>query len=646
MTEPLLTEPAAIFMTIMAVILIAPLITKWAHLPGIVGLIFGGILVGQHGLNLLVVGDIIELFATVGLIYLMFNAGLEIDLGQFRKVRNQSIYFAILNFLPAQLSGILIGRLFGMDWTAAILLGSVYASHTLVAYPILSNLGIIRNDSVAITIGATVFTDILALLILAVITGSQGGEFSLLFLFQLIGLTVLYAAFILLGIPRLGNRFFQRFSGRAIEFQFVLVVLFVAAVLADQIGMHTIVGAFLAGLAINATLSRESKVVGQVLFLGESFFVPLFLMTVGMRLDPLAIVANTRTILVGLSLTGAVYTTKFAASWAATRLFDFSRDEMFTSWGLTQAQAAATLATILVGREAGIFPEYVFNGAILMILITSITSPFIVERFGKGLKPPKEEDEERPLLQRVLVPISQSIPEHLLDLASFLTRKGDGEMLIINMAQNENELKSRREKLKADILKDPDTDYELLDRIESSLPGGVLKVALEGEASLILLAWQEEGTGQERIFSSELDEILWESRVPVFLAHLTTPINALERVLLVVAATTVGVKFDKRSAEAAQTIAESLELPLITLATSHYNKDLERSLGSGESNDRDQLIRLPQDPLAAILEEVQEQDLVILPAMGSQDRFHASEDHLPYQLTKNISSSILITHFP
>ena len=199
---------------------------------------------------------------------------------------------------------------------------------------------------------------------------------------------MLYTVVILWGVPRLGRLFFRHFSGNVVEFQFVLVVLFVAAVAAQLIGIHTIVGAFLAGLAINETLSEQSRAIKNVLFLGDSFFVPLFLVTVGMRLDPAAVVANERTLLIGLSLTVAVYVTKFLASWITARLYGYSRDQMMTSWGLSQAQAAATLATILVGTEAGVFPEYIFNAAILMILFTSVSSPLLVQHFGENSASP------------------------------------------------------------------------------------------------------------------------------------------------------------------------------------------------------------------------------------------------------------------
>jgi len=333
MLEPL-QEPVPVFLTIMAVILITPLLSERVRLPGIVGLILGGLLVGPHALGLLTTSHTIVLLGTVGLVYLMFSAGLEIDLHQLGRVRNKAIVFGLLTFAIPQLAITALGRALGFGWASSVLLGSTFASHTLIAYPIISRLGIARNEAIATVVGATVFTDVSALLVLAVVAGTQqSGGVSALSMVRLIALMVGYALFVLLGLPRAGKLFFRRFSSRDVEFQFVLVALFVAAVLAELIGMHAIVGAFLAGLAINATLPARIAVGSQILFLGESFFIPMFMIYVGMIIDPLAFVVNKQTLLIGLALTTGVYVTKFAAAWITSRLFRYSRDELMTFWG-------------------------------------------------------------------------------------------------------------------------------------------------------------------------------------------------------------------------------------------------------------------------------------------------------------------------
>ena len=289
-------------------------------MPDIVGLILGGILVGPHGLNLLSTTATIELLSTVGLIYLMFSAGLEIDLHQFNKVKEKSLVFGLLTFSIPEISGVFLGRALGLDWIAAVLLGSIYASHTLIAFPILSRLGILRNESISVTVGATVLTDVLALLTLAIVVGMQGQENASTHVLLLVVLMVGDTVLILFGMPRLGKWFFDRFTGRSVEFQFVLVALFVSALLAEQIGMHPIVGAFMAGLAINSTLPPRSRVIGQVLFLGESFFIPIFLMYIGMVIDPRVFIFNRETLITGLALTVAVYVTKYLAAWESPHM--------------------------------------------------------------------------------------------------------------------------------------------------------------------------------------------------------------------------------------------------------------------------------------------------------------------------------------
>lgn len=648
MPEPILHEPAAVFMTLMAVILIAPLLTERVNLPGIVGLILGGMLLGQHGLNLLVVGPTMELFGAVGLIYLMFDAGLDIDLGQFSRVRNQAIVFAAISFILPQLSGIGLGRLLGLNWAAAALLGATYASQTLIAYPVLSRLGIIRNRAVSITVGATIFTDIIALLVLGVTTSMADGDFSFLIVGRLIGFAIAFALIILLAVPRLGRLFFEYVDGDAVEFQFVLVVLFVAAVGAEWIGMHTIVGAFLAGLAVNTTLSEHSKVVGHVHFLGDSLFVPLFLLTVGMRLDPLAVVTDVRTLLIGVGLTVAVYTTKFAASWITAQIYDFSPPEMMTTWGLSQAQAAATLAAILVGTEAGLFSQSVFNGAILTVLFTTLTSPIIVRRFGKRLSPSvKAAREEKPTFQRIVVPIlGEEIPRYLLDLAAILTHAREGTLLPVIIADDEKTVKERVERFKKKGLTYPETETALLQRIEPRPYEAILRIAGEENASMIMMAWSGETPVGDRMMENHMEQVIWNAQVPVLVSRMTMASEAQERVVLVIAAKTVGVKLSDEAVDAVRALAQAVDLPLLVLATSHYVDELKAELEGDEAEIEVEIIHVGDDTVEDILSRLDEHDQVVLTTMSSRDRFATGEDRVPELLAEHFSGSLSILHYP
>ena len=283
-----LNEPVAFFLLIMSIILITPLLSERVKIPGIIGIIIGGMLIGPHGFGLIEAGDRMEFLSTIGLVYLMFSAGLEVDINQFLRVRGRSFVFGFFTFLLPQLMGMGLGYILGLEPLGMILLGSAFASHTLIAFPILTRLGITRNEAIAVTTGATVLTDIGAFIVLAVVLGAKTGGLQISYFVQLFLLLSVFTALIIFGLPRLGKYFFQRFSGRSIEFQFIIVVLFVAAFGAELIGVHEVVGAFLAGLAINATLPRHSPVTGHVLFMGESFFIPVFLLYSGMITDPLS----------------------------------------------------------------------------------------------------------------------------------------------------------------------------------------------------------------------------------------------------------------------------------------------------------------------------------------------------------------------
>ena len=656
----LLTEPATIFLTLMAVILITPILSERARLPGIVGLIVGGIVVGPNGFNLLSTGRTIELLSTVGLIYLMFSAGLEIDLNQFNKVRNKSMLFGAFTFIIPEISGLGLGRLIGLDWSGAILLGSVYASHTLVAFPILSRLGILRNESVSVTIGATVFTDVLALLILAVVAGAHGGqntavdggELSPTSLVKLVMLMTGYAFIILFGLPRVGKLFFRHFTGRSVEFQFVLVSLFVAAFLANLIGMHAIVGAFLAGLAINNTLPPRSSVAGQVLFLGESFFIPIFLIYIGMMLNPVAIITNLQTILIGLALTLAVYVTKYLAAWITSRINGYSRDERMTMWGLSHAQAAATLAAVMVGVDVGLFPQTVFNGAILMVFFTVISSSLITQRFGERLRSKAITVVARPLFNRILVPIANPQNHiHLITLAGILARWGKGVLYPVHIAQEvQGRVEGRehqRQLLDDPILKDPQTDIRPIARVDTSVPRGILRTAIENDASLIVMGWHGQASFmREAVFGSGQDEVMWSAEVPVVVGRLTTPINAVERVVLVVPPHSLEPESVRRTLEMVTAIAQAVNVPLKILTAGEYMGAMQDCLARLADGHPYDFSPLGKNVLRDVDAKVNGHDLIAVTTVGSSNRFRSSLGELPEQIAAMRESSIMVIRYP
>ena len=647
-----LNEPVAFFLLIMTIILVTPMLSERVHLPGIVGVILGGMLIGPYGLRLIEAGDRMEFLSTVGLVYLMFSAGLEVDINQFVRVRGRAVIFGLLTFLLPQLMGMGLGMILGLDWLGTILLGSAFASHTLIAFPILTRLGVTRNEAVAVTTGATVLTDIGAFIILAVVLGARSGGLNINYFIQLFILLTAFTLLIVFGFPRLGKFFFQRFRAREIEFQFVVVILFVAAFGAELIGVHEVVGAFLAGLAINATLPRHSPVTGHVLFIGESFFIPVFLLYSGMITDPLSFVKDIETIIVALGVTIVAYVSKLLAAWITAGIFKYTKNEFWTAYGLSHAQAAVTIPTLVIGLETGLFDTTLFNAAILMILLTSITSPLIVQRFASGLQTAAGEDQPLPLFSRILVPvIDPRTQEQLIGLATLLAKVNNGKTIAVNVVKagstQEKDFALHRDLLgrTPEILNDPESEIELIPRLAETHGKGILFTAQEQNASLILMGWRGKRTLRESLLGSVLDEVVWGSDTPVIIAKLSVSLNGTERVAFVLPPKVVPRPFLARMLEVNLTLAKALNVPLIIRADPSYMQSVQ-SLMLRMNTDHPIEVEVLQDQLTpAKLEHESISCFMVVPGFGSRKRVADTLGNLPERLAAAFDGNVAILHF-
>jgi Kef-type K+ transport system membrane component KefB len=641
-----LNEPVAFFLLIMSIILVTPLLSERVRLPGIIGIILGGMLIGPHGFGLIEAGDRMVFLSTIGLVYLMFSAGLEVDINQFLRVRGRSAVFGFFTFLLPQLMGMGLGWILGLSWLGMILLGSAFASHTLIAFPILTRLGVARNEAIAVTTGATVLTDIGAFIILAVVLGARSGGLDIGYFIQLFFLLSIFTLLIIIGLPRLGKYFFQRFSGRAIEFQFVIVVLFVAALGAELIGVHEVVGAFLAGLAINATLPRHSPVVGHVLFIGESFFIPVFLLYSGMITDPLSFVDNRQTIIVALGVTVVAYVSKLIAAWITARIFKYTKNEFWTAYGLSHAQAAVTIPTLVIGLDTGLFDSTLFNAAILMILLTSITSPLIVQRFGASLKTGSGDEEPLPLFGRILVPIiDPKAQEQLLGLATLLAKVNSGKTMVVSVAKAQGELEKHfalhRDLLGhvPDVMKDPESEVELIPRLATTHAQGILHTAHERSASIILMGWRGKRTLRESVLGSVLDEVIWGSDTPVMVGKLAVPLNGTQRVAFILPRKVVPQIVLRRMLEANLSLAKALNVPLVLRADSSYLQSIQALLPLIDTDHPIDIETLKDQLKPANLEQESIGSFIVVPGFGSRKRVADTLDSLPERLAASFDGN-------
>jgi Kef-type K+ transport system membrane component KefB len=603
-------------------------------------------------LGLLADNDRIQFLSTIGLVYLMFSAGLEVDINQFMRVRGRAVVFGFFTYLLPQLMGMGLGYILGLEPLGMVLLGSAFASHTLIAFPILARLGVTRNEAIAVTAGATVLTDIGAFVVLAVVLGAKTGELSISYFIQLFVLLTIFTGVIVFGLPRLGKYFFQRFSGRAIEFQFVIVVLFLAAFGAELIGVHEVVGAFIAGLAINATLPRHSPVAGHVLFIGESFFIPLFLLYSGMITDPLSFLDNTKTILVAIGVTIVAYVSKWIAAFITGRIYRYTKAEFWTVYGLSHAQAAVTIPTLVIGLQTGLFDSVLFNAAILMILLTSITSPLLVQHFGAELPTILEEDQPSPLFGRILVPvIDPKSQEQLLGLAALLAKVNNGKVFAVSVAkdmgEHEKSLVVHRELLGRvhDMLSDPESEIELIPRLAATHAQGILHTSYEKNASLILMGWRGKRTLRESLLGTVLDEVVWGSDTPVIAGKLPIPLNGTQRVVFVLPPRSIPLIALRRMLEANLSIARALNVPLVLRADESYMQSIEAILAAMETDHPIRAEKLENHRRIVKLDDESISSFVVVPGFGSRKRVADTLGNLPEQLAASFEGNLAILHF-
>jgi len=653
MLVELFAKPVGFFLVVMTIILVTPLLSEMLRLPGIVGIIIGGILVGPHGFGLIQVGDRMEFLATIGLVYLMFSAGLGVDINQFMRVRNRAIVFGFFTFIIPQLMGMGLGYFIGLNWLGSILLGSTFASHTLIAFPILTKFGVTKNEAVAVTVGGTVLTAIVSFIVLAVVLGAQTGKLTAGYFIQLFSLMAVFIVVIIFGFPRFGKFIFQRLTGRAVEFQFVVVALFVAAFVAEQIGINEIVGAFLAGLAVNSMLPRHSPVAGHVTFIGESFFIPLFILYSGLIADPLSFLESPQTLIVAAGVIFVAYVSKYLAAWVTATVYKYSRPELLTVFGLSQAQAAGTIPMLIIGLNTGLFDKNLFNAAILMIVVTLISSPMIVQRFAPDLKTVDADDGPTPLFGKILVPVADpKSSEGLVSLAGLLARDSRGKVLAVSVARDvgPDEASSfvlHKEALNRvkDDLQDPEVQIELIPRVATTHAHGILHTAYEENASLIIMGWRGKRTFRENVLGTVLDEVIWGSNTPVLVGKLSIPFNSMQRVVFIVPSKSVPPIVLRRMLDVNLTVAKTLNVPLRIIADTEYMQTMEALVVASGTDHPVKLETLKEQLKPRNLEFQSVSDFIILPGFGSRKRVADTLGNIPEQVANSFDGNLAILHF-
>ena len=538
------TDPVLIVALATLVFLVVPLLFERLRVPGIIGLILVGAAIGPHGFGLLERSPTIVLLGTVGLLYLMLMVGLELDLAEFDRYRNRSLVFGTLSFLVPGVLGTALALWLGYPLLSALLVGSAFSSHTLLAYPIASRLGIVKNAAVTTALGGTILTEILALLLLAVVVRGRGGRLDAAFWLELALPFALYVALVMWGLPKVARWFFRQVSAEGTtEFVFVMAALFAVSYLAHFGGVEPIIGALLTGLALNRLIPAHGPLMNRIHFVGNALFIPFFLLSVGMLVDVRAL-DSPRAWTISVALTVGVLITKWLAAWVAGAAFRWGDDERWVVFGLTVPHAAGTLAIVLLGYQVALLDQTEVNGVVLMILVTCLAGPWAVERFGRRVA---LGEERRPYdagsaPRRVVVPVSNpATAEALMDLA-FMVRGGSDEpvhpLMVVRTESGEAaeaEVAEAERMLGGAVARAAAADVPVvpLTRVDPNIAAGIARGVAETRGTTLVIGWDGRRTGARAIFGTVLDQLLDRTRQTIVVAKLAHPLNTTRRVVAV-----------------------------------------------------------------------------------------------------------------
>lgn len=550
-----ITDPTWIFFLVLMIILFAPIILGRLRIPHIIGMILAGVVIGKYGFNILERDSSFELFGKVGIYYIMFLAGLEMDLENLKKNLGRAFVFGILTFAIPFAVGMWVGMsLFRFSVGASLLLSSIFASHTLVAYPIVGRYGLSRHASVSISIGGTMFALTVSLFVLAGISGIYKGELDsgswMLFVLK----CVAYCVFVFWIFPRFARWFFRKYEDNVMQYIFVLALVFLSAALAELAGMEGIFGAFLAGLVLNRLIPHVSPLMNRTEFVGNALFIPYFLIGVGMLINLGTLFSGGETLKVVLVMVVIATVTKWIAAWLTQKIYRMSKASRQMLFGLSNAHAAGALAMVMVGTKIEIAPgeylmnEGMLNGVVIMILFSCIISSMVTEHAARTMALAEENGEMDMSRgkedERMMVSIANpETVEPLVNMALLMRNpKSKKELLAVTVeveydeAKKQAKLAQRRKSLEhaARIASAVDVPMKTRCRLSTNAATGILNTASEMNATEIVLGLHHKHGLLDSFLGSFAQSILKGTHRQLMIVKCLMPVNTMRRLMVAV----------------------------------------------------------------------------------------------------------------
>lgn len=550
---PMVTQPVAIFLIVLVIILLAPILLNKLKIPHIIGMIVAGVVIGPYGFNILDRDSSFAIFGQVGLLYLMFLAGLEIDMFHLRLNMRKGLLFGILTLLLPLAMGVFSSvYVLGLDWTTSLLLGAMYASHTLLSYPIVARFGVTKAPAVLIAIVGTIIAVIGALLVIAGTMNVQSaGYFDALAMLRLLVLMAVYVAGVIYIYPRLTKWFFRHYGEKVMQYVYVLTLVFLSSWFAECIGLEPVLGAFLAGLVLNRYIPASSPVMVSIEFVGNALFIPYFLISVGMMIN-MQVVLNWSTLRIAMIMLVISFVSKWLPALIAQKINNLSGASRRVMFGLTTAHTAVALAVVTLGHRMGMFDDTILNATITVILVTCAAAPMLTAWGAPALKIEmmKEEENQRGLMgtanagrlriNNTLIPVANEVTARsLVELAVLMrNERGRHEIYALHV-RSDNSRAARREseetlRAAVKIGAAADVKVQTLDRYDLNIVTGVLNVIEERDITEVILGLHRRASFVDSFFGMKVEQLLRSTNKMLIITRTYIPINTITRIVVLV----------------------------------------------------------------------------------------------------------------
>lgn len=544
------SNPVLIFFIVLVIILLAPLLLNRLKIPHIVGMIVAGVLIGPHGFHLLERDSSFEIFGQVGILYLMFLAGIEIDMYHLKLNLKRGMLFGILTFfVPMVLGTVASVALLDVDWVTAVLLASMYASHTLIAYPVVARFGVTKSPSVLIAIVGTIIAVIGALLVLAgAVNVHRTGSFALSDLLRLLAELAIYCVVILYVYPRVTRWFFKRFNDKVTQYVYVMAMVFLASWFAQIIELEAVLGAFFAGLVMNRYIPNASPLMARIEFVGNALFIPYFLIGVGMMLD-VGVIVSIDTLVVALNMIVVAIVSKWLAAWFAQKIYKMGREDRNMMFGLTTAHTAVALAVVTIGYNmimpdgSRMMDETILNGTVLMILVTCAMAPIVTSGAAAKIKIREMSDDavvKAPAIHRnILITVANPITAtSMMDMALLMrdVRSKNYKLYALHV-RTDNTASARAIgrnslDLAAQAAAGVDEPLTTIERFDLNVATGLLNTMEERDITEVFIGLHRKTNVIDSFFGSKIEQLMRSTNRMVVMSRCFIPLNTVTRIVV------------------------------------------------------------------------------------------------------------------